>query len=360
MPILNVIIDTSPLHDGNSHRGVGIYTRLLSEFLGKQPDLQVFELKESTQLGGVQKKVSADQPTVLHYPYFDFFFSTLPFRRPYPTVVTIHDVIPLQFPKEYKPGVKGRLRFYRQKAALRSVKAVITDSEASAVELRRRMHVAEDKIHVVPLAAAPEFEKPTSSQLQNTQQHFNLPENYVLYVGDINYNKNIPQLVKMMKFLPEEIHLVCMGRNFQAHEIPEWQAIERQVALSDVTARVHFISDIAGKEYETLSALYHGAIAYVQPSLAEGFGLPILEAMKCEVPVVASDIPVLREVAGEYALFALPIAEELAVQVKEVFSWSSQKRGRWVKAGLNWTKQFTWKKTAEKTRQVYEAVCQQK
>src|SRR5258708_6502395 len=109
--MLNVLIDTAPLQNANAIRGVGIYTKLLREELQKNAEVHVVGEK--------------NEPfDVIHYPYFDLFFPTLPLHRKTKTVVTIHDVIPLIFPKQYRPGKKGLFNFYRQKLALRSVDAV--------------------------------------------------------------------------------------------------------------------------------------------------------------------------------------------------------------------------------------------
>src|SRR6185369_15936196 len=99
--MLNVRIDTTPLENGSSIRGVGVYTRFLIDALKKKNEVHLIE----------DKKENVD---VVHYPFFDLFFATLPGLSPHPTVVTIHDVIPLLFPKQYKSGKKGRIAFYRQ------------------------------------------------------------------------------------------------------------------------------------------------------------------------------------------------------------------------------------------------------
>ena len=82
---------------------------------------------------------------------------------------------------------------------------------------------------------------------------------------------------------------MLFGKNFTPQDIPEWQWIETQIALSDVQDRVHFINALEGSVEHELSAIYSGAAVYVQPSLAEGFGLPVLEALQCKVPVDSSN-----------------------------------------------------------------------
>ncbi|MCA9369309.1 glycosyltransferase family 4 protein, partial [Candidatus Woesebacteria bacterium] len=188
------------------------------------------------------------------------------------------------------------------------------------------------------------------------RKKYGIPKQYLLYVGDINYNKNIPQLIKTLKYLPENIHLVCVGKNFFPQEITEWQWVEQQLALSDVADRVHFLTNILVDAKDELSALYSGAIAYIQPSLYEGFGLPVLEAMRCKVPVISSNRSSLPEVAGEHALLVEPTAESFAQSVEEIIQWSKTKRTQWVSAASTWQKSFTWQKTAEETKAIYQKV----
>jgi glycosyltransferase involved in cell wall biosynthesis len=343
--MLNVLLDTSPLKNGHGGRGIGTYTRLLAQELSKQSDLRL-QTESNDNIS----------PDVIHYPFFDLFFDTLPFKKKIPTIVTIHDVIPLMFPEYYKPGIKGKARFLKQVAALRSVKAVITDSEFSRQQITQYLKLKPDQIYVVYLAADPQLSKPVTSVIEAKTKQFKLPEKYILYVGDINYNKNIPQLIKLLKFLPDEIHLVCVGANFKPQPIPEWQWIETQMAMSDVVDRVTFISDLPVGETETLASLYSGSICYVQPSLAEGFGLPVLEAMQCRTPVVTSNVSSLPEIGGEYALYADPVAESLAEKVKEVLDWSNHKRQQWLKDAFTWSQRFSWQQAADQTAAIYRQV----
>ena len=344
---LHVFIDTSPLQNTNAIRGVGVYTRLLTQALQKRKSIQIFS---------DFNLVKNERIDVTHYPYFDLFFPTLPLHKKTKTVVTIHDVIPLVFLKQYKPGLKGLLKLLRQRIALRSVDAVITDSEASQKDILKYLRLRAAKVHVVYLAANPDLKPVTEIEFQNVSRHYHLPEKYILYVGDINYNKNLAQLIKALKYLPEEIHLVCVGKNFMPQEIPEWKVVETQLALSDVTQRVQFISEVGGDATAVLSAIYSGAEVYVQPSLYEGFGLPVLEAMNCKTPVVCAQNSSLMEVGGEFVKYVQTDAESIAQGVKEVLEWSPAKRARWVGEALDWAQHFSWPKTADKTIEVYKSI----
>lgn len=345
---MNILFDTSTLDGGHAIRGIGTYTRFLIEHLEKNSDIEI-------QRSGVDQaeKFITD---IIHYPFYDFFFSTLPIIKTKPTVVTIHDVIPLKFPQYYKAGFKGRARFLKQKAALRNVKAIITDSEASKADIVKHLSVPKRKIHVVYLAANPELKKASDADIHRVKRQYKLPKNYILYVGDINYNKNIPQLIKAVRYLPKSIKLVAVGKNFQKQDIPEWQWIETQLALSDVADRVQFIPSIKSTDTSDLAAVYTGALCYIQPSLYEGFGLPVLEAMQCMTPVVSTNTSSLPEVGGNHVIYTEPDAESILAGVEQVLEWSIAKRSEITKEAYRWSQTFNWDKTAQETIAVYKKV----
>ncbi|MFH2118144.1 MAG: glycosyltransferase family 1 protein [Candidatus Paceibacterota bacterium] len=344
---MKVLINVQPLSSGHAIRGVGMYTRFLSEALEKQSGIELYR----SSLIQRPKKID-----IVHYPFFDLFFPTLPIAKFNKTMVTIHDVIPLLFPKEYPVGKRGKLAFAHQKLALKTVAKVITDSVSSQQDIATHLGVPLGKIAVVPLAANPFLQPLPANKIKTYKRKLKLPAKYILYVGDINYNKNIPQLIKALKYLPDDIKLVCVGKHFSPQDIPEWQAIESQVALSNVAKRVIFKPDVLSDDYQTLSAIYSAAAVYVQPSLYEGFGLPVLEAMRCKVPVVAAKNSSLPEVGGEAALFAQPTAEDLAEGVEMILSLTQAKRRAWIKKAVAWEQQFTWEKTAQETMRIYQSI----
>lgn len=351
MSKLQVLFETSVLSGDHSTRGIGTYARLLLEHLENREDIEIHKSATATN----DEKKSAK---IVHYPFFDLFFNTLPLISTKKMVVTVHDVIPLVFPEQYKPGLRGSLKLKKQTAALKQVNAVITDSHASKVDIITHLGVPEQKIHVVYLAANPKLTAQKEELITTVKRKNNLPEKYILYVGDINYNKNIPQLIKMMKFIADEdIKLVCLGRNFTPREIPEWQWIETQLAMSDVSDKVIFLPNVLTESINELAAIYSGAITYVQPSLYEGFGLPVIEAMQCRTPVVCAKNSSLVEVGGEHTIFVNEAkAEEFAVAVNEITQWSKTKRTEWTRAAYKWSQTFSWKKTAAETVKVYQSI----
>lgn len=336
-----IFLDSSPLRNGHAMRGIGSYTRQLQKALASQAELELVEQPQTADL--------------IHYPFFDLFSPTLPLLQRKPAVVTIHDVIPLLFPKFYPLGKRGLVNLVRQRLALRQVAAVITDSEASKTDIAKYLKVKLDKISVVPLAANPELRPAASSEQERVRRKYKLPSKYLLYVGDINYNKNLPQLIKTLKYLPATVKLVLVGANFRPQEIPEWQWIEAQLALSDVSKRVKFLTKVPSDATADLAAIYSGGLAYIQPSLYEGFGLPVLEAMQCRTPVICHPNSSLAEVALDKALLAdTPTAEAFALQVEQVLAWSSKQRQDFLAQAAKWASRFSWRKTVQLTAAVYQ------
>ncbi len=347
MPI-KILIDNSPTINENAIRGVGSYTKYLTEELKKN---------KAIELSLTQEKDLEFKPEIIHYPFFDLFFPTLPLIKKSKTIVTIHDVIPLIFPKYYPVGKKGSLSLIKQKIALRNVDAVITDSNNSKTDIAKYLKFPLEKIHVIYLAANPNLTVANKKTIVQVANKYQLPSKYLLYVGDINYNKNITQLIKTLKFLPEEIHLVCVGKNFYPHEIPEWQWIQAQIALSDVENRIKFLTNLNSDGYSDLSAIYAGAIAYIQPSLYEGFGLPILEAMTCQTPVICANNSSLSEIALNKAILVEEAkAEKFAEAVNNILAWTKNQRAKFIKQAANHAKKFTWSKTSKETINLYQEI----
>ncbi len=347
---MQVQIDVSQMHVLNAERGVGMYTGLLAEYLKKYAKRDEISLVQ---------KLDHQPVDIVHYPYFDLYFHTLPSKRRAKTVVTIHDVIPLIYPKQYKPGIRGSLAFWRQLSSLKSVDAVITDSECSKLDIAKHLGYPANKIHVVYLAGNPELKRESGAVVQKLRAAYHLPEKYVLYIGDINYNKNLPAFIEACSSLPADVSVVMVGHALNNIKIPEGKALHAALEKFHMKDRVVLLTNVPKNPASDLGGILSGAIAYVQPSLYEGFGLSVLDAMQCGTPVVTSRTSSLREVAGDAAMYFHPKnVQDIAEALNKTLSMSSaDKTSLLQKAKHNLTR-FSWDKTARETYAVYRAVTQ--
>jgi len=353
MAKLRVGFDVSPLYSGHKVRGIGFYTQRLLEEIKKLRNLEIIELKTGEEI----KKANYD---LLHIPYFHPYFFTLPFRKRRLLIVTIHDLIPVKYPKHYPPGVKGRLCWEIQKRLLKRADAIVTDSFASKKDIVSLTGYPESKIQVVYLAPGKEFRKlKTGNWRLEIEKRYRLPKKFILYVGDVNWNKNIPGLVKACERI--RIPLVIVGK----------QAVNKNIDPThpenkDLVWLQNYYQNqrpcLAGRQAETrnlfllgfiptkdLVAIYNLATVYCQPSFAEGFGLPVLEAMVCGCPVVSSNRTSLPEIADGAAVLVNPSVLGLVRGIKKAI----EKRRELVSKGQKWVRKFSWQKTADKMSRLY-------
>ncbi|WP_100227134.1 glycosyltransferase family 4 protein [Spirulina subsalsa] len=255
-------------------------------------------------------------------------------------VVMVHDVIPLRF-----PSAKSRLSYYHRYClprVLEEAQHIICNSVATANDLTDFFGIAPQKISPIPLAYD-----------HNHFRELNLPRRhgrpYFLYVGRQDPYKNIQRLIEAFAHLPprEEVELWLAGPTDERYT-PQWQDLARELGIRD---RVKFMEYVP---YEKLPILFNQAIALIFPSLCEGFGLPILEAMACGTPVITSNLSALPEVAGEAALLVDPYnTQEIAGAMNAVLQ-DPNLRETLHQLGLLRASEFSWLKTGQQTVSVLE------
>ena len=344
---MKVAFDTSLLNSGSAFRGIGVHTRELTTALSK------------IDTGNVHidfvdfSKVDISSYDLAHYQYFHPHFLTLPRVKKTRTVVTIHDLIRLIYPKEYPPGVRGNLRFLEQKRRLRKVDAVITISETSKKDIVRFLGFPAERIFVTYLAPQSKaVSKITEEDLKEIKNKYSLPDKFVLYVGDVNYNKNLLTLAGAIK--KAKTKLVMVGKQAGSNEVSNniegkpWREFLDKYGKDPDIIRLGYLED---KEFD---GVYELAAVYCQPSLYEGFGLPLLEAMARDCPVVASRIQAHVEIAEGAALFVDP-KDSSAMADALIFVINSKKKSsELIKKGRGLVKEFTWETTARDTLEVYK------
>lgn len=299
-------------------------------------DVRTFSLQEQWRLPA---RLDECRAGLYHSPYY-----IMPYRPGTRTVVTLYDLMPLRYPHYFSPS--QRLIFNLAiRLAVRAARRVIAISQATAQDLVQLLRVPLNKIDVIPLAADPAFQPLPAQDVARVGEKYKLPESYVLSVGINKPHKNLGTLVEAWQRTKGEAGaLVLAGA---------WDARYPIAQDGAATEGMVFIPNIPEGD---LPALYAGARVFVMPSLYEGFGLPMLEAMACGAPVIAANTSSLPEVAGNAALFFDPMdANALTEQILKVVR--SSPLGEELRAkSLARAAQFSWEHTARETLQVYRTV----
>lgn len=351
---MRIAINIMPLNSAHKLRGIGYYTHNLIQYLKRDDSIEIVEFQDLTKLQKVD---------LIHYPWFDLYFHTLPLQKPFPTVVTIHDVIPLIFKEHYPVGIKGKINFLLQKVALKNCQAFITDSDTSKQDIIQHLKLESEKVFPIPLAAEEGFKLLTDTKLLYAKRKLNLPDRYLLYVGDANWVKNIPFLIKAFRKLKNissdlnNLKLILVGRVFlkRVKDInhPELESLKLANKLIEEQGLEESIVRVGNLEKDELAAFYNLATVYVQPSFYEGFGLPVLEAFACGVPVVCSNGGSLPEVGGDAALFFDPQNLNQFINLLREVLQNMSLREKLIKLGLKQAEKFSWQKVVDETKAVY-------
>lgn len=309
-------------------------------------DIPHYSYSEQLKLLSVLNQEKFD---LVHFTHFNH---PILYRRPF--VVTVHDLIMHLYPSGGQTKSVIRKMAYRLAMSdTRRAKKVIVPSQASKNDLIDMLHFPKEKIVVTEEGSEERFKPASAEEIKAVKAKYKLPEKYALFVSRWESYKGVTRLIdafeKLYKDLPELGLVICGKPAKQSPKVGEY-IFERQKKSKGQIITPGFVSD------DDLNALYSGAAVYVHPSLYEGFGIMVLEAFGCGVPVVTSNNSSLSEVAGDAAL--LVDAEnipEIAAAIKRVVtdqSLADSLRAR----GLERVKLFSWKRMAEETLDVYREI----
>ena len=317
--------------------GMKAYARELAARLPEvAPELTFVRFTEGRNFGW-EEQVAL--PLAMHRARLDlvhFLSLYVPWVSPAPSVITIHDLIHLQFPEHFKTKVGPYYRTVVRRACARAAR-VITDDERTVADLERFLHVDPAKIRVIPLGVDDRFLEPAAPYAGARP--------YLLYVGNHRAHKGLHTLFEAWTALGDESDLDLyvtgpddFGGVLQRRSSPA-RAI---VALGDVSV-------------ERLASYYAGAAALVSPAWREGFGLPMLEAMAMSCPVVAVAEAVPGILAPAAWTFPAGNAAQLRATVKELLS-DEGRRVRFVNVGREIARSLTWDRCARTTAGIYREV----
>lgn len=280
----------------------------------------------------------------------------LPVRKVCRYVVTIHDLVPLFFP--HSVPWKHRLFFHLfMKRAAHTADKIITDSEHSKADIVRHLGVSAEKIRVIYLGYTPrQLDVQDVTKQQAVFKRYHLSQPYLLFVGVIEPKKNLTrvvtafaQLKQMPGINPALTFVIAGGKGWF------YDNLERTVRDLHLEQQVLFPGFIAE---EDLPYMYAGAEAFVFPSIYEGFGLPVIEAMSYGVPVVTSNVSSLPEIAGNAGILVSPERPEAIRDGLAEVLLAPQKKEQMRQAGRRQAQRFSWTHTADETFQVYQDVYQ--
>lgn len=352
-----IAIDISPTQDGNAVRGVGYYTSNLVSAL--QTEIKTNSNYKNYQINLIKDwKLEIGNYDLIHYPYFDPFKLTLPKKTNIPTVVTVHDLIPRQFKSHFPVGIKGEIKWLIQKHHLLKVDKILTVSNYSKNIINQITKYNLNNIFVTHLAADSTFKVISDSKkLAEIQKKYNLPQKFVLFVGDINWNKNIPTLVKAC--LKLKYPLVIVGSSATKKDVPNhpWTKDLRWLQSKVLTLKSSNALTLTGFVPDNdLPYFYNLATIYCQPSFAEGFGLPLVQAMKSGCPVVYSQDSCLDEIMDSNGLKFDPYSQKDLEKSLLQFWKDDDLCQKYIKLALIHAKNFDWKYTAIQTLTLYNLI----
>ena len=260
------------------------------------------------------------------------------------SVVTVHDMIFERF-RDFYSGPDAEQFRERKRQCICDADAVICVSEATREDVRNLYKLDFNSIYVVPNACSDVFKR--------LEQDVDIPmpltnQPFLLYVGRRKRYKNFVTLAKAYSMWAErkDVALMLVGEPLAADE-------EKQLLELGISDRVCLLTNVSD---ETMCHLYNRAVAFVCSSLYEGFGIPLLEAMACGCPIVASRIPSTIEVAGNCPIYFDPAQEDDLLNALDI-ALSQGRNSERLRAGLEKVKSYSWDRTAAQTLEVYRAVC---
>jgi glycosyltransferase involved in cell wall biosynthesis len=354
---MDVGLDGTPLNQ--SLTGVGHYTLELAQALARiSPDDRFELVSPSPSLNGLSRRFwwQVGLPRYIRRSGFSVFHGTnysVPLLKTCPTVVTIHDLSLLLWPQTHAQHLARRAR-WRLPLMARRADAIIVPSQSIRTEVCEHLAIDEEKITVIPEAPRASFRP--MAETAAVRRRLNISDDFILFVGTIEPRKNLLTLVRafgeIIRNSACHTQLVIAGDE-------GWLTGELHGFLknADFRERVRLVGYLADND---LRALYSSCRVFVYPSLYEGFGLPLLEAMACGAPVVTSNIPSIRETVGDAALLVSPTdVDELARSITRLLENGDEREQRSAE-GKQHASKFSWDKAAAATLEVYRQVISQK
>jgi glycosyltransferase involved in cell wall biosynthesis len=263
-------------------------------------------------------------------------------------IVTIHDLIFLRYP-EYYPAIDRKIYEYKFRKACITADIVVAVSECTKRDIVKFFDINPEKIKVVYQGCDKSFQtKADESVSEEARTTYNLPKEYILYVGSIESRKNLMLIVKAMKHIKSDLPLVAVGKS-----TPYADKVKRYIKENGLSDKVRILHNVSFKH---LPSVYQMSSLFIYPSFFEGFGIPILEALYSGVPVIAATGSCLEEAGGPSSIYVNPTDEQsLATAIDSVLT-DDVLRNKMIKDGLYYAQRFDQKKLSEDMMKLYESL----
>ena len=262
------------------------------------------------------------------------------------SVVTIHDLIFLRHPEFYN-WIDTKIYAWKFRQTIREANHIIAVSECTKRDIMEYGHVDEDRISVIYQSCAPRFNDPsTVNSHESVRLLYGLPQRFILNVGTIERRKNILLAVKALADLPEDLALVIVGRQTSyTNEVLEY------ISSHGLNHRVFLLHGVPD---DHLPALYALAETFVYPSVYEGFGIPVIEAVSCGLPVVACTGSCLEEAGGPDCLYVAPDdVEAMAAAIRQVLRGAEGREER-IRRSQDYIRRFEGSALATQVLDLYQ------
>lgn len=321
--------------------------------IGQRPNFKVVFVSSDYYSWAEQTKfiweLKKYKPDLVHFASFNY-----PILYPGKFIVTIHDIIHHLYPGKKRMRLAHRLAYRLVfSSAVKRARKVIAVSKNTRQDILETFRTHPEKIEVITEGVNKRFQESASPDaIERTRRRYRITKPYLLFVGVWRQYKNLPRLARAFDILREkyqqDCQLVLAGKIDPFY--PEIKKAIYSIKHRNEVRGLGFIPD------EDLPSFYQGAAAFVLPSLIEGFGLIGVEAQTSRIPVLASDVPVLREVLGDGAWYFDPYKPaDMAEKINKVLS-NEDLRESLLAKGLQNCQKYSWTKAAEKTLEIYQSI----
>ncbi len=333
--------------NGRDQYVVCAHKKIVTDLAAENLDFRIdrFPLGILWQHAGLPRTLAREKADLLHSPIF-----TLPHSLPCPGIVTIFDLTALLFPQLHNMKVRFSLRFAMESSARRA-KKIIAISENTRQDILKFLPVEENKIEVIYPGVSTSFCPSDSTDMEKIRQKYAGGTRYLLHVGTLEPRKNLGFLIDVYNELlkdnsfSKKLNLVLAGMRGWGYK-----NLFRKVEQLGIKDRVFFTEYVPESE---MPFLYNAAEVFVFPSLYEGFGLPVLEAMASGIPVVTSSASSLPEVVGKAGMVINGWRKEDWTSTLSKMLTDNRIKKDFAERGIWQAKKFSWGKCAAETLRIY-------